>query len=121
MKAASRGGAGKPMHTDSIRVSGVTDSTPERELSMRFLNSVLLAGLALVVAASGAQAEPISVEYFVVRSPFKKGTVGTDILTFDLFTDDQCATPPIHTEGLFASDPFVHYYIDRAQRVKGGP
>jgi hypothetical protein len=53
--------------------------------------------------AAGASADPVNVEYFVVRKDFNAQTRGTDVLTFELFSDAGCTTL-VDTENLFAND-----------------
>src|SRR5512144_2736755 len=83
---------------------------------MRRLLSLALAG---VLVAASAAAEPIAVEYFALRSAFKKGTTSTDVLQFDLYSDSSCTTL-IDSESLFASDALISVYIDKQQKIKGG-
>jgi hypothetical protein len=71
------------------------------------------------VFAASAGAEPIAVEYYAIRIPFKQGTTGTDILTFELFEDSGCTTL-LDSESLFANDSMLKFYVDKAQRLKGG-
>ena len=80
-----------------------------------------LATLMLFASVAGAaSAEPIAVEYFVDRVPLKKGTAGTDVLTFELFEDAACTTPIGSPANLFANDTLLQYYVDRTQKLKGG-
>ncbi len=73
-----------------------------------------------ILGAGTAASEPIAVEYFAGRSTFKKGTLGTDVLRFELFSDSSCTTL-LDSENLLVTDTFVHYYVDKQQRVRGGP
>lgn len=81
----------------------------------RFLALALLGAL----AAGAAAAEPVAVEYFAIRKDFKKGTTGTDLLLFELFSDSTCTTL-IDSETLFANDALISVYVDKQQRIKGG-
>src|SRR5574338_243707 len=75
--------------------------------------------LAASLAAAPAAAEPIAVEYFALRSAFKKSTTSPDVLQFDLYSDAGC-TSLIDSDTLFASDALIGVYVDKRQRIKGG-
>ena len=52
---------------------------------VRSSRALIAAVLALCVGGAAA-AEPIAVEYFIVRKDFKKGATSTDVLLFELFS-----------------------------------
>ena len=78
----------------------------------------LIAGVLSLFVAGAAAAEPIAVEYFVVRKDFKKVATSTDVLLFELFSDSSCTTL-IDSENLFASDTVLQYYVDKTQAREG--
>jgi hypothetical protein len=83
-----------------------------------FRSSAVALLLALFVGAP-AVAAPVSVEFFADARTFK-GTAATDVLSFELFDDDQC-TSSIGTAHLFAGDGLIQYYVDKTQAAAGAP
>jgi hypothetical protein len=89
---------------------------------MAFHRSILPALVAAAVLGVGAAsaAEPIHVEYLVDQKAFKKGAAATDVLSFELFSDDQCTTS-IGSAQHFVADPALQYFVDKRQKVKDAP
>ncbi len=79
-----------------------------------------LAAAALLGFAGASAAEPIQVEYFVDQKTFKKGVNATSVLEFELYSDEAC-TAPIGEYPIFATDPYAHFFVDKKQRIRGGP
>ena len=79
----------------------------------------VVAAIALAVAGSVASADPVAIDYLVVKKDFKKSTVATSPLLFELFEDSSCVVP-LGSQTLLANDPLVHFYADKPQKVKQG-
>src|SRR5262245_9678848 len=86
-------------------------------MSRSRISGCLFSAALTALVATSANADPVNVEYFVVRNTFSTQTHGTDVLTFDLFSDAACTTL-IDTENLFANDAMLRYFVDRTQKVK---
>ena len=82
------------------------------------LRTLSLAGALLVGGA--AAAEPIHVEYLIDQKAFKTGSIATNALNFELFSDAQCTTL-IGSAQLFAGDSAAQFFVDKRQRIKDAP
>jgi len=76
-----------------------------------------IALIAALLTASAASADPILVEYLIDQKPFKIATP-TDTLMFELFEDESCTTQ-IGSFPVFVNDPYVHFFVDKRQKIKG--
>ena len=88
---------------------------------MPFHRSVFRAlAVAAALGLGSAAAEPIHVEYLVDQKPFKSGSTAESILSFELFSDDQC-TVSIGSVQHFVGDPAIQYFVDKRHKVKNAP
>src|SRR5262245_25153317 len=82
--------------------------------------TAFITAFSIVIASGAASADPVAVDYRIVKKFFKRDTLATAPLLFELFEDSDC-TIPIGSDTLLASDPEVSFYADKRERVKKGP
>src|SRR5262245_18663149 len=82
--------------------------------------TAFITAFSIVVASGAASADPVAVDYRIVKKFFKRDTLATVPLLFELFEDPNC-TIPIGSDTLLPTDPEVSFYSDKRERVKKGP